>query len=76
MAQQLVQAGVNLVQVNLENNEAWDTHDNNFPLLRDCLLPPEQLKGSGLFYLASVVVRLRTWHAQNEIVQQVKCSTF
>ncbi len=40
MAQQLVQAGVNLVQVNLGNNEAWDTHDYNFPLLRDCLLPP------------------------------------
>ena len=40
MARQLVQAGVNLVQVNLGNNEAWDTHDNNFPLLRDCLLPP------------------------------------
>ena len=34
MARQLVQAGVNLVQVNLGNNEAWDTHDNNFPLLR------------------------------------------
>ena len=40
MARQLVQVGVNLVQVNLGNNEAWDTHDNNFPLLRDCLLPP------------------------------------
>lgn len=40
MARQLVQAGVNLVQVNLGNNEAWDTHDNNFALLRDCLLPP------------------------------------
>ena len=40
MARQLVEAGVNLVQVNLGNNESWDTHDNNFPLLRDCLLPP------------------------------------
>lgn len=40
MARQLVQAGVNLIQVNLGNNETWDTHDNNFPLLRDCLLPP------------------------------------
>ena len=29
-----------LVQVNLGNNETWDTHENNFPLLRDCLLPP------------------------------------
>lgn len=40
MARRLVEAGVNLVQVNLGNNESWDTHDNNFPLLRDCLLPP------------------------------------
>lgn len=40
MARQLVEAGVNLVQVYLGNNETWDTHDNNFPLLRDCLLPP------------------------------------
>lgn len=40
MAKQLVEAGVNLVQVNLGNNETWDTHNNNFPLLRDCLLPP------------------------------------
>lgn len=40
MARQLVEAGVKLVQVNLGNNETWDTHDNNFPLLRDCLLPP------------------------------------
>lgn len=40
MARQLIEAGVSLVQVNLGNNESWDTHDNNFPLLRDCLLPP------------------------------------
>ncbi|MFP6753478.1 MAG: DUF1501 domain-containing protein, partial [Pirellulaceae bacterium] len=40
MARQLVEAGINLVQVNLGNNESWDTHDNNFPLLKDCLLPP------------------------------------
>jgi len=40
MARQLVEAGVNLVQVNLGNNESWDTHDNNFPLLKDCLFPP------------------------------------
>jgi uncharacterized protein (DUF1501 family) len=40
MARQLVEAGVTLIQVNLGNNESWDTHDNNFPLLRDCLLPP------------------------------------
>lgn len=40
MARQLVEQGVGLVQVNLGNNETWDTHENNFPLLRDCLLPP------------------------------------
>src|SRR6185503_1664980 len=40
MARQLIEAGVTLVQVNLGNNETWDTHDNNFPLLKDCLLPP------------------------------------
>ena len=40
MARRLVEVGVSLVQVNLGNNESWDTHDNNFPLLRDCLLPP------------------------------------
>lgn len=40
MARQLVESGVPLIQVNLGNDETWDTHDNNFPLLRDCLLPP------------------------------------
>jgi len=40
MARQLIEAGVTLVQVNLGNNETWDTHENNFPLLRNCLLPP------------------------------------
>ena len=40
MARQLVEAGVNLVQVNLGNNESWDTHNNNFPVLRNYLLPP------------------------------------
>ena len=40
MARQLVEQGVSLVQVNLGNNESWDTHQNNFPMLRDCLLPP------------------------------------
>ena len=40
MAKRLVQAGVNLVQVNLGNNETWDTHGNAFPHLKDVLLPP------------------------------------
>jgi len=48
MARNLVEAGVNLIQINLGNNETWDTHDNNFPLLRDCLLPPTDRAVSAL----------------------------
>jgi hypothetical protein len=40
MAARLVEAGVTLVQVNLGNNETWDTHGNAFPHLKDKLLPP------------------------------------
>jgi hypothetical protein len=40
MARRLVAAGVNLVQVNLGNNETWDTHGNAFPHLKDLLYPP------------------------------------
>jgi len=40
MARRLVEAGVSLVQVNLGNNESWDTHGNAFPHLKDKLLPP------------------------------------
>lgn len=40
MAKRLVEFGVNFIQVNLGNNETWDTHDNAFPLFKDCLLPP------------------------------------
>lgn len=40
MARRLIEAGVNLVQVNLGNNESWDTHGNAFPHLKDKLLPP------------------------------------
>lgn len=40
MAYRLVESGVNLVQVNLGNNEAWDTHGQAFTRLRDKLLPP------------------------------------
>lgn len=40
MARRLVEAGVNLVQVNLGNNEAWDTHGEAFWRLREKLLPP------------------------------------
>jgi hypothetical protein len=40
MARNLVHAGVSLVQVNLGNNETWDTHEAAFPLLKNNLLPP------------------------------------
>ncbi|MBI1840299.1 MAG: DUF1501 domain-containing protein [Verrucomicrobia bacterium] len=40
MARQLVQVGISLVQVNLGNNETWDTHQAAFPNLKDHLLPP------------------------------------
>ena len=39
-ARKLVEAGVNLVQVNLGNNETWDTHVNAFPNLEKFLFPP------------------------------------
>jgi hypothetical protein len=40
MACRLVEAGVNLVQVNLGNNETWDTHQAAFPNFKDKLFPP------------------------------------
>lgn len=40
MARRLVTAGVRLIQVNLGNNESWDTHGNAFPHLKEKLLPP------------------------------------
>lgn len=48
MARQLVEAGVSLVQVNLGNDEAWDTHEKAFPNLRDFLLPPTDRAVSAL----------------------------
>jgi hypothetical protein len=57
MARRLIEAGVNLVQVNLGNNETWDTHGNAFPHLKDKLFPPtdqalaallDDLQASGL----------------------------
>ncbi len=48
MARQLVEAGVNLVQVNLGNNESWDTHGNAFPNLKDYLFPPTDRAVSAL----------------------------
>jgi hypothetical protein len=65
MARRLVEAGVNLVQVNLGNNETWDTHGNAFPHLRDKLFPPtdqalsalvEDLHTSGLLESTLIVM--------------------
>lgn len=40
LAKRLIESGVNLVQVNLGNNETWDTHGNAFPHLKNYLFPP------------------------------------
>lgn len=48
MARRLVAAGVNLVQVNLGNDESWDTHGNAFPHLKDKLFPPTDRAVSAL----------------------------
>lgn len=48
MARRLVAAGVGMVQVNLGNNEAWDTHGNAFPHLKDYLFPPTDKAVSAL----------------------------
>ena len=48
MARRLVEVGVNLVQVNLGNNETWDTHGNAFPHLKNFLLPPTDKAVSAL----------------------------
>ena len=40
MARRLIEAGVPLIQVNLGNNETWDTHGDAFPRLKDKLFPP------------------------------------
>ena len=65
MAFRLVQAGVNLVQVNLGNNETWDTHGDIFPRLKDKLFPPtdralcalmDDLVDTGLFDSTLIVM--------------------
>jgi Protein of unknown function (DUF1501) len=48
IARQLVEAGVNMVQVNLGNDETWDTHGNAFPHLKDFLFPPTDRAVSAL----------------------------
>jgi uncharacterized protein (DUF1501 family) len=63
MARRLVEAGVTLVQVNLGNNETWDTHGDAFPRFKNKLFPPtdkalaallDDLNASGL--LASTLL--------------------
>ena len=48
MARQLVEAGVSLVQVNLGNDEAWDTHEAAFGNLKNFLFPPTDRAVSAL----------------------------
>jgi hypothetical protein len=48
MAKRLIEAGVNLVQVNMGNFGSWDLHGNNFPMLKDFLFPPTDLAVSAL----------------------------
>src|SRR5262249_37650273 len=65
MAYRLVTAGVTLVQVNLGNNETWDTHGDAFPRFKNKLFPPtdralcallDDLDGSGLLSSTLVVM--------------------
>ena len=65
MANRLVQSGVNMVQVNLGNNEGWDTHGDAFWRLREKLFPPtdralsallDDLNSSGLLDSTLIVM--------------------
>src|SRR5437763_11529863 len=65
MARRLVEAGVNLVQVNLGNNETWDTHGFIFSHLKNYLFPPtdkaisallDDLQESGLLDTTLIVM--------------------
>jgi hypothetical protein len=40
LARRLLEAGVRLIQVNVGNQETWDTHERAFINLKDFLLPP------------------------------------
>ncbi len=48
MARQLIEAGVNLVEVHLGNCDSWDTHVDGFVNLKNYLLPPTDHAVSGL----------------------------
>ena len=65
MARRLVEAGVNMVQVNMGNFGSWDLHGNNFPCLKNYLFPPtdravsallDDLEESGLLENTMVVM--------------------
>lgn len=65
MAFRLVEAGVPFVQVNLGNNETWDTHGEIFHRLKNKLLPPtekalsammDDLQAVGLFDSTMIVM--------------------
>jgi hypothetical protein len=60
MARNLVETGVNLVQVNLGNNETWDTHQAAFPLLKNNLFPPTDKALSALLDDLSAMGLLET----------------
>ena len=48
LARQLVEAGVRMVQVNLGNDESWDTHEAAFRNLKEFLFPPTDRAVSAL----------------------------
>ena len=65
MARRLLDADVNLIQVNLGNFNTWDLHGAIFPLFRDMLFPPtdraltaflDDLDESGLLSKTQVIV--------------------
>ena len=65
LTKRLVAEGVRFVQVNLGNNETWDTHGNAFPNLKNYLFPPfdkslsallDDLHNSGMLEETLVVV--------------------
>lgn len=65
MARRLIETGISLVQVNLGNNETWDTHQNAWPNLKNFLLPPmdkavsallDDLDASGLLQETLIVM--------------------
>lgn len=49
MAYRLAEVGVPLIQVNLGNNETWDTHGDSFPRFKNKLFPPTDRALCALF---------------------------